>query len=95
MSGKSCLAFNSLFIVKARNHHRQHSLIFVSTNNNEDGSDSSSNENDGDIINDESNADEEESIDDMPIIAQSTVKIDDGGSDLTDRFKYKVCSMNT
>ncbi len=28
--------------------------------------------------------------DDMPIIAQSTIKIDDGGSDLTDRFKYKV-----
>ena len=27
---------------------------------------------------------------DIPIIAQSTVKIDDGGSDLTDRFKYKA-----
>ena len=36
------------------------------------------------------NDDEEENLDDMPVIAQSTVKIDDGGSDLTDRFKYKV-----
>lgn len=33
---------------------------------------------------------EDTNVDDMPIIAQSTVKIDDGGSDLTDRFKYKV-----
>jgi hypothetical protein len=33
---------------------------------------------------------DDDDIDDMPIIAQSTVKIDDGGSDLTNRFKYKV-----
>lgn len=33
--------------------------------------------------------------DDVPIIAQSTVKIDDHGSDLTDRFKYKVKNMKT
>ena len=37
--------------------------------------------------------DKEENIDDMPVIAQSTVKIDDGGSDLTNRFKYKVCQI--
>jgi len=33
--------------------------------------------------------------DDMPIIAESTVKIDDGGSNLTDRFKYKVSARTT
>ena len=27
-----------------------------------------------------------------PIIAESVVRVDDGGSDLTDRFKYKVRS---
>ncbi len=32
--------------------------------------------------------------DDVPIIAQSTVKIDDHGSDLTNRFKYKVKNEN-
>lgn len=38
------------------------------------------------------NEDTENDIDedDLPIIAQSTVKIDDHGSDLTNRFKYKV-----
>jgi putative lipoic acid-binding regulatory protein len=36
-----------------------------------------------------------ENIDDedAPIIAQSTVKMDDHGSDLTDRFKYKVNAL--
>uniref|UniRef100_A0A7S2A1P5 Uncharacterized protein n=1 Tax=Trieres chinensis TaxID=1514140 RepID=A0A7S2A1P5_TRICV len=28
-----------------------------------------------------------------PVIAQSVVRIDDGGSDLTDRFKYKVNAL--
>lgn len=45
--------------------------------------------NDG-MSNNDTNEEEEENLDDLPIIAQSTVKIDDGGSDLTDRFKYKV-----
>lgn len=36
---------------------------------------------------------EEEDLENMPIIAQSEVKIDDGGSDLTDRFKYKVNAL--
>ena len=31
--------------------------------------------------------------DDVPIVATSTVKIDDGGSDLTDRFKYKMQAL--
>jgi len=37
----------------------------------------------------------EENIDDedAPIIAQSTVKVDDHGSDLTDRFKFKVHAL--
>lgn len=30
---------------------------------------------------------------DQPIIAESTVRIDDGGSDLTNRFKYKVNAL--
>ena len=41
----------------------------------------------------EGNAEEEEDLENMPIIAESTVKIDDHGSDLTDRFKYKVIPM--
>jgi putative lipoic acid-binding regulatory protein len=31
--------------------------------------------------------------DEQPIIAPSTVRIDDGGSNLTDRFKYKVNAL--
>lgn len=31
--------------------------------------------------------------DDVPIVATSMVKIDDGGSDLTDRFKYKMQAL--
>eukprot|EP00566_Odontella_aurita_P029453 CAMPEP_0113525678 /NCGR_PEP_ID=MMETSP0015_2-20120614/303_1 /TAXON_ID=2838 /ORGANISM="Odontella" /LENGTH=155 /DNA_ID=CAMNT_0000423887 /DNA_START=237 /DNA_END=704 /DNA_ORIENTATION=+ /assembly_acc=CAM_ASM_000160 len=31
--------------------------------------------------------------DDPPVIAESVVRIDDGGSDLTDRFKYKVNAL--
>jgi putative lipoic acid-binding regulatory protein len=43
-------------------------------------------------------ADDEESWvdddgDDQPIMRTSTVKIDDGGSDLTNRFKYKVNAL--
>mmetsp|Transcript_10578 Transcript_10578/g.29730 ORF Transcript_10578/g.29730 Transcript_10578/m.29730 type:complete len:193 (+) Transcript_10578:199-777(+) len=35
----------------------------------------------------------EDAGDDVPIVAKSTVKIDDGGSDLTDRFKYKMQAL--
>ena len=42
--------------------------------------------------NDKADSGGDEKIDDEeePVIAKSIVKIDDGGSDLTDRFKYKV-----
>lgn len=42
------------------------------------------------------NAEEENSDeidDDTPVIAQSTVKVNDHGSDLTDRFKWKVHAL--
>lgn len=35
----------------------------------------------------------EDDEEDLPVFAQSTVKIDDGGSDLTNRFKYKVNAL--
>lgn len=34
------------------------------------------------------------SDDSSSILSTSTVTIDDGGSDLTDRFKYKVCKLH-
>lgn len=37
--------------------------------------------------------DGEEEEEEVPIIAKSTVRIDDGGSDLTDRFKYKMQAL--
>mmetsp|Transcript_48384 Transcript_48384/g.89723 ORF Transcript_48384/g.89723 Transcript_48384/m.89723 type:complete len:191 (-) Transcript_48384:199-771(-) len=36
---------------------------------------------------------EREIEDEPPVIAESVVRIDDGGSDLTDRFKYKVNAL--
>ena len=41
----------------------------------------------------EENAEDANNDADVPIIAQSTVRIDDGGSNLTDRFKYKVQAL--
>lgn len=46
-------------------------------------------EGDGNIENDENPGDEKNTEE----IAQATVKIDDGGSNLTDRFKYKVNAL--
>mmetsp|Transcript_11910 Transcript_11910/g.25782 ORF Transcript_11910/g.25782 Transcript_11910/m.25782 type:complete len:205 (-) Transcript_11910:48-662(-) len=49
-------------------------------------------------VSDDNTSSEGQSIDgeeeeEVPIIAKSTVKIDDGGSDLTDRFKYKMQAL--
>jgi len=44
-------------------------------------------------IEEEGNFEDEEDLENMPMIAQSEVKIDDHGSDLTDRFKYKVNAL--
>ena len=41
----------------------------------------------------EDNTEDADDEEEPPIIATSTVKIDDGGSDLTDRFKYKVNAL--
>lgn len=35
----------------------------------------------------------EEDLDKLPIIGEAAVRVDDGGSDLTDRFKYKVNAL--
>ena len=49
------------------------------------------------FISHDSNASDGKSSDDdeeeVPVIAKSTVRIDDGGSDLTDRFKYKMQAL--
>lgn len=45
------------------------------------------------MTSDNENGDGSGEEEDLPLVAESTVKVDDGGSDLTDRFKYKVHAL--
>lgn len=64
---------------------------------NDDDSSNNEVEKDNDSMNQESSStyenEEEEQQQRQPLMQTSTIKIDDGGSDLTDRFKYKVQAL--